>query len=431
MAGKGLQQKLIRVFLLQIGLISIATLLGVFAAASIVENVLVRNALQGEAKHFWARYHVNSSFQVPDTLNLLAFLAPQGDYSSVPESLQHLEPGFLRAKFDGSEPIVYIEDKNNNRLYLVFDEQQVSELAFYFGVAPLSLVLIFIYIFIWFSYRQSRKAISPLVRLATLVDHFDFSKQRIAELDLTEFRQSSDSEVNILIDALDHFTARLEAFVERERNFTRDASHELRTPLAVIKSSLALLQKQNDLLPKNTQALIVIERTVHDMEELIETLLLLAREESVALSEDDIVLNDLLSNLIEDIQRSMDKDHIDLEISEHCLLTLRASEKVLCILFGNLLRNAFNYTASGQISMTIAESQVIITDSGIGIDNKQIEKVFEPFYRGHNQGRGHGLGLAIVKRICNRFNWSLKVSSKPGVGTSVTVIFPQAKRIGN
>ena len=430
MAKDGLYYKLIRALVLQIGLISLATLVGVFAAAKVVEDVLVRNALEGEAAHFWQLYQQDGNYPRPNTMNLMGYLAVGGNFSEVPPSLRSMQPSYGRTELDGRHPIVYVEDLENARLFLVFDEEQVSELAFYFGVVPLSLVLMLIYLFAFLSYRHTRQAISPLVKLARLVNQFNFREQRIAELDLSELRESADSEVAILIDALDHFTERLELFIERERNFTRDASHELRTPLAVIKSSLALLQKRLDYQPNESKALVLIERTVGDMAALIDTLLLLAREESSPLPEDDILVNDLLATLVEQITQAMGKGQINLEIEENCLLSIRAPEKVLSILFGNLLRNAFSYTHEGLVSIAIDDRCVSVTDSGAGMEREQLDRVFEPFYRGRRDGQGHGLGMAIVKRLCNRFGWSLKVRSKPGEGTCVSVGFPEARRIG-
>ncbi|MDO8941033.1 MAG: HAMP domain-containing sensor histidine kinase [Methylicorpusculum sp.] len=430
MPKQGLHYKLIKAFLWQILLISGATLLGVFAAAKIVEDVLVREALQGEAAHFWSLYQTHADFPRPNTANMKGYLAKEGDDSEVPPGLRHLTPGFGRANMEGRHPIVYVENNGTDRLYLAFDEQQVAALSFYFGTVPLSLVLVLIYLFAWLAYQQSKKAISPVIKLAEVVERFDFRKQGLAELDLNELRDSGDSDVAKLIDALDHFTERLELFIEREQNFTRDASHELRTPMAVIKSSLALLQRHADYQPNERHALAVIENTLKDMEELIETLLLLAREESSPLPEEDVLINDLLATLAEQVNRVVGSDHLRLEIEQNCLLSTVASEKVLHILFTNLLRNAFSYTREGTISIIIDENRVTVSDTGIGMEQAQLQQVFEPFYRAQNDNRGHGLGLTIVNRLCNRFGWQLKISSKPGEGTRVSVYFPKAKRVG-
>ncbi|MCF7971454.1 MAG: HAMP domain-containing histidine kinase [Methylococcaceae bacterium] len=423
MSKKGLHYKLIKAFLLQIILISAATLFGVFAAAKVVEDGLLQSALEGEASYYWQLYQKNPKTPRPNTLNMTGYLAVANDYSEVPESLRHLQPGYARVQMQQHKPIVYVEDLDNARLFLVFDEEQVAALSFYFGIVPLSLVLMLIYLFSWLAYRQTRQAISPFVKLARLVEQFNFREQRSNKLDLTEFRESTDSEMIILVNALSHFTEKLAAFIERERNFTRDASHELRTPLAVIKSSLALLQKRNDFQANEAKAVILIDRTVRDMESLIETLLLLAREESSPLPEDDIVINDLVATLLEQFKRTLSKPKVSIIVQENHFLSIKAPEKVLSILLANILKNAFSYTEAGQITITIDAHSISISDSGVGIEAEQLEKVFEPFYRVNSSGQGHGLGLAIVKRLCDRFNWSLKVRSKPNEGTCISVFF--------
>ncbi len=426
-AKHGLHYKLIRVFLLQVLLISLATLIAVFAAAKVVEDVLLKQALEGEASYFWALYRQYKNVPRPNTMNMQGYLAVDSDYSEVPPELRSLKPGYTRTRLQGRTPIVYVQNLNQSRLYLVFDEEQVAGLSFYFGVVPLTLVLISIYLVAWLSYRQTRKAISPLVKLARRVDQFNIREQSLAELDLNDLRHETDSEILILIDALDHFTERMELFIERERNFSRDASHELRTPLTVIKSSLALLQKRADYQENEKKALVLIDRTLCDMETLIDALLLLAREESAPLPEDDILINDLISNLVEQLTHIMAKPQLDLKMEVNCLLTITAPEKVLSIVFANLLRNAFTYTEKGIILIRIEQHSVSISDSGVGIDKEQLRQVFEPFYRGSHDKKGHGLGLAIVKRLCNRYGWSSKVHSKPGEGTCVSVNFPNAQ----
>jgi signal transduction histidine kinase len=427
---KGLQYKLVKAFLLQVTLISIATALAVFAAAKVVEDVLIRKALQGEATHFWGLYQKNPDSPKPNTLNLKGYLATNNDPTSLPKELQPLKPGYFRTAFIGRQPIVYVEDNGNARLYLIFDEEQVSTLAFYFGIVPLSGVLILIYLFAWLSYKQTKKAISPVIKLAEIVEHFDFKNQSFAELDLGEIRKASDSDVAKLIDALDHFTERLQLFIEREQNFTRDASHELRTPLAVIKSALGLLQKRTDYQANEQQSLLMIDKTLADMAGLIETLLLLAREESSPMPEEPVLINDLIVTLVEQVQHALGNHIVSVEIAQRGLLSVPASEKVLTILFTNLLRNAFRYTPSGLISISIDKHQVIVSDTGIGMEQQQLEKVFDPFYRANADGSGYGLGLTIVKRLCNQFGWTLSIRSKLGEGTAISVAFPNAQSNG-
>ena len=126
MKKQGLHYKLIKAFLLQILLISFATLLGVFTTEIIVEKVLVRQALVGEAAHFWARHREDPDFPKPETLNLKGYLAIGNNFTGIPVPLRKLDPGYYRTDFRGRKPIIYVEDRGNMRLYLVFEEQQIA-----------------------------------------------------------------------------------------------------------------------------------------------------------------------------------------------------------------------------------------------------------------------------------------------------------------
>lgn len=424
----GIKAKLVRVFVLQVLAISVATVLGVYAAAVVVEQVLVREALNGEAEHFWAHYEKDMSFPLPNTNNLRGYFAGER-HGELPEWLQDVEPGFARHSAPGDrEPVVHVSEHNGKRLVLVFDEMQVSGLAFWFGIAPLTGVLLLIYVLTWVGYVLSRRAVSTIVRLADAVRSFDFQEGNFNAFRLDEFVDTSDPEVLALMNAMEQFSSRLERFVARERNFTRNASHELRTPLAVIKANLELLQKFPDL-PKRDEVIERMSRTVRDMESLVETLLILARESESKLAWSSVVLNDLVAEQFDQVRRALNKPGIETRLTADCLLETEAPERVLGIIFHNLLRNAITFTDAGEVSVHIDEHSVQIRDTGCGMSEADLERAFEPFYRAHDRSNeGYGLGLAIVSRLCRRFGWPLEVDSELGAGTLFRVNFPKANR---
>ena len=423
-----INNKLVRVFLAQILAISVATILGVYGAAIVVEKVLVREALNGEAEHFWEHLKEDPEFPLPHTNNLDGYLAPNGDVSQVPAWLASIEPGFRRVYTDeGANPVVHVTERNGHLLYLVFDEVQVSNLAFYFGIAPLTAVLLVIYMLAWIGYVLSRRAVSALVQLSEAVRTFDFQRGDFEALKLNQFTNTSDAEVLALINALEQFANRLERFVARERNFTRNASHELRTPLAVLKGNVELLQKFPDS-PKRDDVVERMARTLRDMESLVETLLILARESESKLSWSSVVLNDLIAEQLDQVERAMNKPSVKTSIQANCLLQTEAPEHVLGIIFHNLLRNAMTFTDAGEVSVQISEQMIAIRDTGCGMSEADLERAFEPFYRAHDRSNeGYGLGLAIVSRLCRRFGWPLEADSELGAGTVFRIHFPQAE----
>ncbi len=424
----GLNTKLVRVFILQLMAISVATVLGVYGAAMIVERVLVHEALKGEAEHFWDNYQADRSFPLPNTNNLRGYMARQSTYAGVPEWLRDEEPGFRRVVENAeSRPVVFASDQGADRLYLVFDEVQVSALAFYFGIAPLTGVLLLIYLLTWVGYVMSRRAVSTVVKLSDAVRNYDFNSGGFEKFSAEDFGDAADSEVVTLVTAFNQFIDRLESFIQRERNFTRNASHELRTPLAVVKANLELLARF-DAPEKRQRTVERMARTVRDMESMLETLLILARETESKLSFSSVVLNDLLAEVFDQVQRAVPRDGVETGTRASGLLEVDAPERVLAIVFTNLLRNALTYTPKGRVDVLIDQHGVTIKDTGCGMSEADLERMFEPFYRGHDRSNeGYGLGLAIVRRLCSRFGWELHADSEPGVGTEIRVEFPKAR----
>ena len=228
-----------------------------------------------------------------------------------------------------------------------------------------------------------------------------------------------------MIDAIDSFAERLDTFIERERIFTRDASHELRTPIAVFKGSLDLLQRKTDRSDDDLKAFARMRRTVEDMEGLIETLLLLAREEVERIDEIRC-LNDLMPNFIEQLAHGR-RARAGACLDEQAQLWVKAPPRVIQIIVSNLLRNALYYTQQGSVVVRIGKN-ISVIDTGIGMSPDELQHAFEPFYRGERSQpqAGHGLGLSIVRRLVHQFEWPIHVQSNVGKGTEVTIEFFEA-----
>ncbi|TAN01772.1 MAG: HAMP domain-containing histidine kinase, partial [Rhodanobacteraceae bacterium] len=95
---------------------------------------------------------------------------------------------------------------------------------------------------------------------------------------------------------------------------------------------------------------------------------------------------------------------------------------------GNLIRNACLYTEQGSVTVEIESDKVRVVDTGSGMSEEDLERAFQPFYRGSRTGRrGHGIGLAIVRRIADRYGWRVTLESTLGKGTTATAHFPAAQ----
>ncbi len=420
-----LKHRLGRAFLLQATFISIAAVVGVYAAGLLLEDVLIRQALKDEAVYFWKHKASIADFPPPDTHNLTGYLATADEHHGLPEFLRTLQPGFHDLPSSKGISLAYVNDRDRQRLYLVFDGQRVRELAMYFGLGPLAGVLVTLYLSTWMGYLISRRAVSPTIWLAQEVQRLDPQAPHEMTLAPEQLPGDANEEVRLLAASIRQFAERLNAFVERERNFTRDASHELRSPITVIKMAADLLASEPDLSDSARSSVKRILRSAKDMEELMEALLLLARESEQGFSLDPVCINDLIAEELERARLLLGNKPVEIQSSAQCRLTVHASDKVLSVLIGNLLRNAFSYTDAGQVAVHVTEQEVVIEDSGIGIPEQQVRQVFNPYFRVNTQRRGgHGVGLTIVKRLCDRFGWPIEIQSRPGEGTRVTLRFP-------
>ncbi len=426
-----ISSKLVRVFMMQMLAISLAAGLGGWVATVVVENVLVKRALDSEAQYFWQQRSANPRHPLPDTRNLIGYLEIGGDQRLVPLALRQEAVGYRRVVVPRrGQVIVHISQQGEDRLYLIFDQVQVTRASFLFGVAPLAAALLVIYFLTWLGYISSKRAVSPLVRLAERVESFDMRSTQIEDLNLKEIAAEADIETLSLLRAFEHFTQRMHTMLERERLFTRNASHELRTPIAVVQANLDLL-KQRVHDPEQAEEIILrMRRAIGDMQGLIETLLLLARD-------DEKFLNRKTVDVVALVQREMEMQAaacahpgVTHALNTEYKLMVDAPERVVSMVFANLLRNAFTYTTEGHVDMIVRRRSVVIQDTGIGMSAEDLEHAFEPFFRGSNHSdNGYGLGLALVARLCQRYGWQIKADSVQDRGTEITIVFPESSWI--
>lgn len=418
-----LARRLGRTFLLQAAAVTVVVLLGVFATAHVLENHLMREALRSEADFFWHRLEADPALPAPQTKNLRAFLLPPDSAATLPPWLRDLPPGYHALPAEANHAVGLVTRRGDRTLILVFDMEQVQEIAVYFGLFPLAGLLILLYLSSWLALRASLRVVSPITRLTRAVQSLDIEKP-----DATVFRSLADSrnadhEVSVLAGALVAQVERIDAFVAREREFTRDASHELRTPLAVIKVAGQILFDDPATLPHQRTELERVLRAVTRMEELVETFLVLAREGSDALTPEDVALGAAIEEEIELDRALLGNKPITVTLIRAANPYIRAPLGIVNVLVGNLLRNAFTYTRAGYVRVHVDAGELIIEDSGPGMTADQISKATELFYRGAGGAGGHGIGLSVVKRLCDRYGWQFSMHSEPGHGTCVVVRF--------
>ncbi|MBQ7203193.1 MAG: HAMP domain-containing protein [Eubacterium sp.] len=229
-------------------------------------------------------------------------------------------------------------------------------------------------------------------------------------------------EITILTDSFNGMLERLETSFERERRFNSDVSHELRTPLSVILTAGELASQEDDL-QQYKESMEIILRQGNKMSKMINSMLEYSRLDTQNLCFEGIDFSSLVSALAKDIELT-DTKSIKLLCDIQDDVFVFADRELISRLVSNLITNAFKYTKqNGSISVSLKNNNGIcelsVKDDGIGISKKDIEKIFNMFYRSDTSRNepGFGLGLSFVKKIAAIHGGTIEVISTEGVGS--------------
>lgn len=418
-----LHKRLVKTFFLQGFLIALATTLGIFLTNWLLSSLLVEEALEREANYYWDSIALNPDMPMANSLNLKGYLLPR-DKGQLNETIDHLNTGYHLVEKTDKPFVYYITEKDDQKLVLIFNRAQVNSLISLYGVAPLLLTLILLYLITYVTYRFAHRTISPTISLANKVRNLDPKNPDATTFELNQFEKNIDIETTIMAGALSDFVNRISAFIERERAFSRDASHELRTPITVIKSASHILQSNDNLDDYQRGLISRIQKSADTMANLTETFLTLAREQDIIGGIEKINLDSLVKECINDLTPAAQKKNI---VINHRSVgkapIINGNKSAVSIVLNNLLNNAIKYTESGEINILVAENHVVVEDTGIGIDESMLPAVFKPYIRANKSNDGHGVGLSIVRKLCDQFGWGINMKSAQGIGTQVTVQF--------
>jgi signal transduction histidine kinase len=216
---------------------------------------------------------------------------------------------------------------------------------------------------------------------------------------------------------------RVERFVERERSMLDQASHEFRTPIAVIAGAVDVLTQQ-PLPPTAMAPLQRIRATTDNLTEIMAALLYLSREPDGPALTESTKVDALLEVLVEDHRHLLQGKLVDYVLDEVEPKWVQAPEAMVRIVIGNLLRNAAENSHEGAIVVTLQAGRLTVRDCGVGFDTVAVARSYSLSLRNSTKlGGGQGLGLFLVKRICERFGWSLTITSTVSKGTLAELRF--------
>ena len=273
-------------------------------------------------------------------------------------------------------------------------------------------------------------SLRPMIRLAGNLD------ARRAD-DLTPLPNAgAPTELHPFIASINGLLARMRLLMDQQRRFVADAAHELRTPITALS-----LQAENldsiELPEAARDRVAALRQGMHRTKHLLEQLLAVARYEAKPFSDQmrRIALDGVAKEVAAELLPQAVDGGIDLGFEIVETVTVRGQPVMLATIIRNLLDNALRHTPHGgriDIGVYCQDGSAVlqIEDTGPGIATIDLERIFEPFFRGSRpEGEGTGLGLSIVKRIVENLGGRITLENVTGAGQSgvrATVRLPVA-----
>lgn len=308
--------------------------------------------------------------------------------------------------------------------------QQVKAAGAYIALISLGLMLVTLGL----AFAGVRSGLRPLQTLAT--------QAGVVSARNWELRVPADveqvDELRPLVESMTRMLDRLRRSFELQRQFLASAAHELKTPAAVLKSTLQqTLQRPRS----NEEYQLALEHSLEDLgrlEQLMHSMLRLARAEQWAegaLRRDleNIDIGSTWQEALERVQPLAEAKQVRIDFAASGPLIFRADPDDLQTVWSNLIENAIRYSPQGSVvevklGREAGRFKVEVSDHGAGIGADDLPHIFDRFYRGDGSrtrsSGGFGLGLAIARALIDAYGGSIHADSEPGQGTRMTVILP-------
>jgi len=277
--------------------------------------------------------------------------------------------------------------------------------------------------------------------IATSITLLEKSTQKIAngELDTkigTHYTRSRN-EITSLSESLEKMRVSLKDDLERRTKFIMGISHDLRTPVSLIKGyAEAISDGVVDDMDSVKKSLAIIHAKADQLETMINDLINYVKLNNTDWRQTLEITP--IASIVENFARSATataevyKRTIETSVQVDPGISVAMDKNLFDRAMENIFTNALRYTKDGDTIRIVARDSadavtVSIEDTGIGIEPKDLEHIYDLFYRGTNSRRegGMGIGLSVVKTIVDTHGWDISVQSQPGKGTCFTIRIPR------
>lgn len=238
-------------------------------------------------------------------------------------------------------------------------------------------------------------------------------------------------EINGIRESLDELNTRLKIKQKNRKELVDQLMHQTRTPLTILKSHLEGIE--DGIIKMNEEEIKIWQNQINNITAIIANMsgMIDANKEKDEITIEELEINHLIYQIINGLKPQFDKKNIKLKVLTGEKLLLKTDQYKLSQIIYNLLTNAYKYTETNgkvEVSYISKEEKVIIKiqDTGIGIENEEIGKIFRAYYRSEDvsQINGEGIGLYVVNENLKLLGGTVKVESKKGIGSSFIFEIP-------
>jgi heavy metal sensor kinase len=354
-------------------------------------------------------------------------------YSITPSIItlhEDVDSAFSYVDLSGEELRLFVKRTNNAVISIGYTssviENQLRQLVFSLLVA-FPLILLVSIAGGFFLAKISLRPVDEITQTANDITAKHLSKR------LTE--HPINDEIGRLTRTLNAMIERLENSFIQIRQFTSDASHELKTPLTILRGELEIALHSQKTTEEYEGVLVSALEEVERLSNVVETLLELSRAETgqVRLNIDEGDLSKLLNDIVEDSVILAESKNIKIssDIEQELIIDFDSARIHQAVL--NVVDNAIKYTPAGrEISIELKKgkilSEIIVTDNGMGMEEAELNHIFDRFYRidkaRSSDIQGFGLGLSIVHWIVEAHRGRIEIKSKLNEGTVFKILLP-------
>jgi signal transduction histidine kinase len=239
-----------------------------------------------------------------------------------------------------------------------------------------------------------------------------------------------NDEINQLSTAINNLLEHLEQSFNDQQSFITHASHELRTPLTKILGNAEITLKNDREKEEYKSILKHIIKEAEKLDALISSLLELAQASIDTAELQKIRLDELLWEVVDEWGNKPGTVKVNYNLPENPeKYTIQGNRHLLFIAISNILKNAIKFSGNKEVACEIFcggnNVYITITDQGIGMDTKELQHIFQPFYRAPNAFKhpGSGIGLSLAEKIIRLHNGKIEVSSVINEGTAFNISF--------